>query len=220
MARLLYLQKSTDSINPQGPVHVMHLLDSHEDKDDLWLVLEYFNCTLDAVDHLEMTQLALMSISADTAKGLREMQCAVVVDDDVKPANMAFKARSGRVAHLDLGCARLAGEPPLGSTAGYSAPEIAMGIASDTSPCYGWARTMEYLAFGKIGLGPDDLLCDYVPWVGRAFANLVGQCCHDDPDRRPVVEDLDRNLKKIMGARVRCPRCNAVKFPDGQCPCC
>ena len=206
--------------NPAGPAHVMRLLDTHEDGDDLWMVLELFNATVSKFDPWKITPLALMSIAADSAKGLVEMARAGVVDDDVKPQNIAIKARSGRVVHIDLGCARRSGQKPRGYTPDYVAPEIEQGIPSDTSPCYGWGRTMEFLAIGKIGLGPNYLLSSYVPWMGREFARLVAQCCEPDPDRRPSIEELYRLVKEIVRERRRCPKCNAIRFANGACPTC
>ena len=203
--------------NPGGPAHVMRLLDTHEVEDNLWLALEFFDSPLDSLDPQQMTSLALMSIAADSAKGNVEMIRAGVIDYDVKPANIAFKKRSGRAAHLDLGCARLFGQKPVGYTPDYVAPEIKRRIPSDTSPCYGWARTMEEIVTGKFGLGPDNILSDYVPWVGREFARLVAQCCHEDPRRRPSVTELYERVKFEVLNKKRCRHCNAVMFRDGRC---
>jgi serine/threonine protein kinase len=213
------LERVLASVSP-GPVHVVRLKDRYEDGDNLWLFVEYFDSTLEDLRPMEMTPLALMSIALDSSKGLVEMFRAGVVDDDVKPGNIAFKFRSGRVAHIDLGCARLTGHKPVGYTPHYAAPEIEVGHPSDTSPCYGWARTMEEIVTGKYGLGPSDLLTDCVPWVGREFARLVAGCCHEDPRRRPHVPELYDLVKQEIQRKVRCPRCNAVRFHDAGCVCC
>jgi serine/threonine protein kinase len=206
--------------NPEGPVHVMRLLDICEDSHDLWLVLDYFQATLSDLDPQAMTPLALMNIALDTAKGLVEMVRADVIDDDVKPANVAFKAASGRVAHVDLGCARLSGEKPVGSTAGFNAPEIEHGIPSDTSPCYGWGRTVEWLVTGKTGQGPEFLLDRFVPWIGPTFARVVATCVQHDPNDRPEIDALYEYVKEIVHRRRRCCQCNAVRFDDAACPTC
>ena len=206
--------------NPAGPAHVMRLLHTHEDGDDLWLVLELFNATLSQMASRKLTPLALMSIAVDSAKGLVEMQRAGIVDDDVKPENVALKAASGRVAHIDLGCARLRREKPKGYTPDYAAPEIQCGTPSDTSPCYGWGRTIEFLAAGRIGMAPDTLLTSCVPWIAEPFARLVARCCESDPDKRPSVDKLYRTVKQLVQERRRCSCCNAVMFRDGICPNC
>ncbi len=206
--------------NPRGPVHVMRLLDTCEDNHDLWLVLEYFQATLLDLDPQAMTPLALMNIALDTAKGLVEMARVDVFDDDVKPANIAFKAATGRVAHVDLGCARRSGEKPVGSTVGFNAPEIERGIPSDTSPCYGWGRTMEWLITGLTGQGPEYLLDSFVPWIGPTFARVVATCVQFDPNDRPGIEELYRSVKQIVHQRQRCGQCNAVCFDGTACPNC
>lgn len=206
--------------NPKGPVHVMRLLDTHEDCHDLWLVLEYFQATLLNLDPQAMTPLALMNIALDTAKGLVEMARADVFDDDVKPANIAFKTATGRVAHLDLGCARRAGERPTGATEGFVAPEVERGVPSATSPCFGWGRTMEWLVTGKTGHGPDYFLHQFIPWMGPSLAHVIASCVQYDPDCRPGIDLLYEDVKRIIHKRIRCNRCNAVGFADASCPNC
>jgi len=213
------LQTIQDS-NPGGPVHVAHLLGSCEDGPDLWMVLESFDETVDRIDPAAMVPLALMHIAVDTAKGLVEMHRAGIVDDDVKPYNMAFKTGSGRVAHIDLGYARRSGDIPIGSTVGWTAPEIKDHQPSETSPCYGWARSMEFLTKGKVGLGPDYRLDMFVPWVGSKFAELIAMCCEPDPDDRPSVPQLYEAVKRLVQAKTRCACSNAVRFHDGACPNC
>jgi len=203
--------------NPPRPVHVAELKDTYEDGDNLWLFVEYFDYTLVELRPKEMKPLALMSIALDSSTGLVEMYRAGVIDDDVKPGNIAFKFGSGRAAYIDLGCARLIGHKTVGYTPEYVAPEIRRGHPSDTSSCYGWARTMEEIVTGKFGLGPHDVLSDYVPWVGREFARLVAQCCHHDPNKRPSVVELFERVKYEVQHKQRCPRCNAIKFRDGKC---
>ncbi|MCL4218028.1 MAG: protein kinase [Candidatus Hydrogenedentes bacterium] len=209
--------KHMNSHSRSGPVHVLRLLDTYEDHPNLWLVLEYFDATIDELLPQEVSPLTLMTIAADSAKGLVEMDRVDIVDDDVKPTNIAFKAGSGRVAHLDLGCARFRGEKVIGSTDGFVAPEVRKGVPSDSSPCYGWARTMQFLVTGQTDLAPTTLLSDWLPWVGRDFAKLIVQCCHHNPRRRPSVEDLYNRIKGIVNERKRCRRCNAMVFRDGQC---
>jgi serine/threonine protein kinase len=203
--------------NPSGPGHVMRLLDTYVDGDYRWIALEYFDSTLERIDSSRLTPLALMSIAVDSAKGLVEMYRADVIDDDVKPGNIAFKAESGRAAHLDLGCARLAGEVPVGYTPEYVAPEIRSHKPSNTSPCYGWARSMEYLVIGGGDPGDRHILSDAVPWVGRDFARLVHECRRKNPDRRPPVPALYERMKQIVQRRRRCRCCNAIAFDDGVC---
>lgn len=202
---------------PSGPAHVVRLLAEHSEDDNLWLIQEYFDSTLESFRPECMTPLLLMSIAIESVKGLVEMDRADVVDDDVKPANIAFKYGSGRVAHIDLGCARLRGEPLVGRTPDFAAPEIECGRTSDTSPCYAWARTIEQVTLGKVGLGPSRILSEYVPWVGRRFSALVARCCRLDPHERPSVVELYRDLKHEVSLRERCRRCKAVKFRDSQC---
>ena len=206
--------------NPGGPAHVMRLLDTHQDGLDLWLAVEYYSATLDQLDARAMTPFAVMNVALDTVRGMLEMWRVNIVDDDIKPANVAFKSASGRVAHVDLGCARLRGEPSRGCTEVFGAPELKHGVASDTSPCYGWGRTMEFLVTGRAGFGPDYLLSDCVPWVGRRFARLVAACGHHNPNRRPTVEALVQYVSENVELRKRCPRCNAMCFRDGACPTC
>ncbi len=202
---------------PDGPSHVVHLLDSMEDSPDLWLVLERFDHTADELDPERMTPLALMSIALGSAKGLAEMERAGIYDDDVKPNNIAFKTGNGHVAHIDLGYARRAGEPPRGHTPLYAAPEIVAGRSSETSPCYGWARTMEFLSLGRVGLGPDYRLDQFVPWMGKRFAALAAACAHPDPGARPSITELRLAVKESVHRRRRCVRCNAICFPDAAC---
>lgn len=200
--------------SPDGPSHVVRLIKAIEVNGNLCMVLEPFDETLDQLDAGRMTPLALMSIAVGAAKGLAEMYRAGVVDDDVKPGNIAFKRRSGRVAHIDLDCARRTGEKPVGYTREYAAPEVIACQSSDTSPCYGWGRTMEFLACGKIGLGPDYRLDTFVPWVGAAFAELVARCCMPNPRGRPSVPDLCDLAQHLVRTRVRCRYCKAITFPD------
>jgi serine/threonine protein kinase len=218
--REVEMLKRIQHVNSPGPAHVMRMLNAHEDNRDLWIVLELFSGTLEHLDPACMTPLAFMSIAVDSAKGLVEMERAGVVDDDVKPTNIAFKANSGRAAHLDLGCAHLAGERPVGYTPDFVAPEVEHGVSSPTSPCYGWARSMEYLVTGKSGFGPGDRLDSYVSWMGRETACLIADCCWDDYQRRPSVNEVYRRMKQIVHNRRRCPRCDAVMFHDGMCPKC
>jgi len=215
--REIEMHRRVDQANPSGPVHVMRLLDTYQDGDYLWIALEYFDSTLESIDSSRLTPLALMSIAVDSAKGLVEMYRADVIDDDVKPGNIAFKAGSGRAAHLDLGCARLAGEVPVGFTQEFAAPEILSRKPSDTSPCYGWARSIEHLVSGRRDPDSHHLLSDAVPWVGRDFARLVHECRRTNPDRRPPVPALYERMKQIVQGRRRCRRCNAIAFDDGVC---
>ncbi|MCC6487441.1 MAG: hypothetical protein IT364_08065 [Candidatus Hydrogenedentes bacterium] len=215
--REIEMHRRVAQANPSGPVHVMRLLDTYVDGDYRWIALEYFDSTLESIDSSRLTPLALMSIGVDSAKGLVEMYRADVIDDDVKPGNIAFKAGSGRAAHLDLGCARLAGEVPVGFTQEFAAPEILSRKPSDTSPCYGWARSMEYLAFGGRDPGSHHLLSEAVPWVGRDFARLVNECRQTNQNRRPPVPALYEQMKQLVRSRRRCRRCNAIAFDDGVC---
>lgn len=208
-----------EEADPDGPVHVVRLLRTHECGSNLYMALERFDETLDHLDADRMTPLALMSIALGAARGLLEMHRAGVVDDDVKPANIAFKSASGRVAHIDLDCARLTGEEPIGYTKDYAAPEVMARVSSDNSPCYGWGRTMEFLACGETRPEPGVQLNEIVPWIGKAFAKLVERCCRPNFDERPSVPDLYECVKRIVRARVRCPYCNAIAFPDSSsCP--
>lgn len=209
-----------NSVNGSGPAHVMRLLDSHTRGPDLYITLEHFHATLGDLHYQDMTPLALMRAARDSAKGLVEMESVGIVDDDVKPHNIAFKAASGRVAHVDLGCARRTGEKPRGYTPDYVAPEIEAGEPSDTSPCYGWARTMEFLTTGKIGLGPEYLVADFTPWIGRRFAEFVAMCCSPHPGERPSVPQLYQEVKGIVQERKRCDQCGATRFADAVCVSC
>lgn len=218
--REVSLLRRVMAANTPRAVHVVELKHVYEDRDNLWVMVEYFDSTLLDLRPAEMTPLALMSIALDSAKGLVEMYRARVIDDDVKPGNIAFKHGSGRAAHIDLGCARVIGEKVAGYTPEYVAPEIEAGHPSDTSPCYSWARTMEQIVTGKFGLGPRDLLSDYVPWVGRTFSRFVAQCCLENPHRRPHMTELYDLVKREIQEKTRCPRCNAIRFRDGSCVCC
>jgi serine/threonine protein kinase len=147
------MHRRVEATHPGGAVHVVRQLGIEVQALDCWLVLEAFSATVHELDHRAMTPLAVMSVAVDAAKGLVEMARAGVVDDDVKPENIAFKATSGWVAHIDLGCARLRRQRPVGYTDEYAAPEIRAGFPSDTSPCYAWGRSMEFLVCGTAELG-------------------------------------------------------------------
>ncbi len=201
------------------PRHVVRFFESHEEDGDLWIALELFRETLDSLKPADMTPLALMSISLDSSFGLAEMERAAVIDDDVKPANLAYKD-SGRVAHIDLGGARLSGQRPHCFTPGFTAPEAVQKVPSDTSPCYGWARTIECLVTGKVGFGPDYALDEIVPWVGRDLSRIVMHCAHPDPNHRPTARELAVAVYRIVKAHKRCRRCGALVFHDAPCKRC
>ena len=205
---------------PYGPKHVGHLLHVHEDDLDLYLVLELFDGLVADLSPDDMTALAVMNIALDAANGLVEMDRAGIVDDDVKPANMAFKKRSGRQVHIDLGYARLAGQKPVGYTDDYGAPEIRAGVASSTSPCYGWGRSIEWLCCGRVGVGPKYRLNEFIPWIGKDFALLIARCVEPQPTRRPSVHELHSRVVDCVKRRRRCERCNTLCFGDGGCPNC
>ena len=206
--------------HPRGPGHVMQLLGTHEHAPDLWLALEKFDHTVEELAPERMTPMVLMTVAYGSVKGLVEIEQAGIVDDDVTPKNIAFKSDNGHVAHIDLGYARLPGDPPRGYTEQYAAPEIVNGVPSDTSACYGWARTIEFLCYGRADLGPHHSLHDLLPWVGPRLASLVVACTLPNPERRPSVSELAHTVRDIVRHRRRCPCSNAIMFRDGVCPNC
>jgi serine/threonine protein kinase len=203
------------------PRHVCRLYESFEDGLDFCMVLERFRAPLDTYCYNKSSPHSLISIGLESAKGILEMDRAGIVDDDVKPANMSI-TESGRLAHIDLGCARPFGQPPLGFTVEYVAPEIEAQIASNTSPIFSWGRCMEFFALGSPGLAPANMLCDRLGWIGRKFSDLIMLCCHPEPGLRPTPGELVAAMREIRNASVRCAHCpeGYYRFADAPCRVC
>lgn len=219
--REIKMMQRIAAANAQSLRHTCQIYDWNTKDYDLWFAMEYFHTPLERYDPNFASPYAILSIGMASAKGLLEMWNADVVDDDVKPANLAM-TEDGRLAHIDLGCARLRGERPSGYTEDFAAPELISGKASDTTSVYAWGRMMEYFAYGRTGIYPHYILSDLIPWVGLSFAKLVKDCCNEIPNHRPEPPELVRRMRDIRHQRRRCPRCadQFYMFADAVCPTC
>lgn len=203
------------------PRHVCRIFDAEPNDLDLWIAMEYFDLCLEVFNPALVSPFALIRVGMDSAKGILEMHRAGIINDDIKPDNMGITA-DGRLAHYDLGCARLRNGPSLGYTKDFAAPELLKDKTSDRTDIFSWGKSMEYLASGQTDVNPKRSLSDVVPWIGNQFSELVRDSCQKSPRKRPSQEELVQRMREIRNAHGRCRHCPGeyVIFGDGFCPQC
>jgi hypothetical protein len=153
----------------------------------------------------------------DVARALVAVHAAQVVHRDLKPSNvMIDRSRAEReTAKLldfgisaDLGAGGGSGELTAAGvvlgTAGYVAPEQALGLPADPGfDVYAFgAVAFEVLTGRRVppdGLGPEQLppVSQLRPSVPAALSELVGACLQRDPTRRPTSAALADGLGAI-----------------------
>ena len=161
--------------NSNGPRHVVRAFSAWEDKHDFIMELENFEDSLDSIPPESMQPVVLLNVARETVAGMKELDNASICNDDLKPANFVFKAKSTRIALCDLGVARFYFDDQLqGYTPSFAAPELLENKTSRTAQIYAWAASMEFMLLGAIGPSSEGInLSELIPWVGSEFGEIL-----------------------------------------------
>jgi len=206
-----------------GP-HVPRFVDSGDDGDQPWLVMEHVQGgTLRALlDEAPLPVDRVAALGAWTATALEDLHRQHVVHLDIKPSNLLLpddrQAGAGRVVLIDFGLSHHAQLPdllaeqfhiPMG-TAPYISPEQVLGVRHDPrSDLFALGVTLYHLATGQRPFGNPTsqrglrrrLYQDpvppraLVPDLPRWFQEIVLHCLEVDPDaRHPSAAQLAFDL--------------------------
>lgn len=203
--------------------HVVRCIDGFQSGRHYFIVEEALRTTLDqAFRPGAISPFALMHLGVDTSKAIEEIARAGIVHCDLKPDNFAVSATAQRIVLIDFGTAVPVGSRTRGYTQHLAAPEVQQGRPCETSDVCGWGRLIEFELTGLVGITPRRALTDVVPWVGRRFAEIVSECCREDPGRRPVPVELAEAVRDALSQTRSCPGCGTVQFEDAPAayPCC
>lgn len=180
--------------HPQIP----QLLD-HVEQDEQYLIQEWIpGPNLDElIQHSLFDETQVRQLLAELLPILRHVHQHQVIHRDIKPANIIRHAQTQRYILVDFGAAKaveqaVEQEMPTGTaigSAGYTAPEQAMGKATFASDLYSLGVTCIHLL---TGLHPFDLFSvSEDTWVWRQYLP------------RPVSLELRRVLDKLLQRATR-----------------
>jgi predicted Ser/Thr protein kinase len=219
-------QREAEAIGRLSHPHIVTVYDMGEAEGQLYMAMEL----LEGEDlrrliekRLEIPLADRVRILAQIASGLRYAQSRGVVHRDIKPANIIVTT-SAQVKILDFGLARVAARSAITrrgvilGTPDYMSPEQAMGRVADhrsdtfsaggvfyeflagAKPFRG--KTLHSVLYQILSEEPDSLLT-LQPRLPARLAALVHGMLRKDPEKRPAIDDVSRELDNIHAALRR-----------------
>jgi serine/threonine protein kinase len=206
--------------------HIVKVYDMGEAEGQLYMAMELLDG--DDLRRLGEKKLAIpladrVRVLAQIAAGLRYAHSRGVVHRDIKPANIIVTS-SAQVKILDFGLARVAARSAITrrgvilGTPDYMSPEQAMGRVADhrtdifsaggvfyeflagTKPFRG--KTLHSVLYQILSEEPEPLLT-LKPRLPARVAALVHGMLRKEPDRRPSMDDVSRELDALHAALRR-----------------
>lgn len=170
--------------------------------------IDGLSLTEDVREHGAYAEQDLRDLAVGIAEALAAVHAVGVLHRDVKPGNVLI-GPDGPVL-IDFGLALTAEDPRLTATGyllgtpGYLAPEVLYGDPPTTATdVHSWAATVAFAANGHspAGKGPAMAIMDRVRrgefdlrGVPSSMLSLIRQGLDPEPDRRPTVEQILRQL--------------------------
>jgi hypothetical protein len=233
-------QREAEAIGRLSHPHIVTVYDMGEAEGQLYMAMEL----LDGDDlrrlierRVEIALADRVRILAQIASGLRYAQSRGVVHRDVKPANIVVTG-AAQVKILDFGLARVAARSAITrrgvilGTPDYMSPEQAMGRVadhrSDTFAAGGVfyeflagikpfrGKTLHAVLYQILSEEPEPLLTLH-PRLPARLAALVHGMLRKEPDRRPAIDDVARELESIHAA-LRRSRGRSAWMPPAAAP--
>jgi serine/threonine protein kinase len=218
--------REAEAIGRLSHPHIVTVYDMGEAEGQLYMAMELLDG--DDLRRLGEKKMAIpladrVRILAQIAAGLRYAHSRGVVHRDIKPANIIVTS-SAQVKILDFGLARVAARSAITrrgvilGTPDYMSPEQAMGRVADhrtdifsaggvfyeflagTKPFRG--KTLHSVLYQILSEEPDPLLT-LKPRLPARVAALVHGMLRKEPDRRPSMDDVSRELDAIHAALRR-----------------
>jgi tetratricopeptide (TPR) repeat protein len=149
-------------------------------------------------------------IGIELCRALSAMHSAGLLHRDIKTSN-AMREEGGRILLMDFGLSgEFTGQPALGGTRGYIAPELYRGApASVASDIYAMGVLLFHLASGRYpdeAPGPRRRLIDERPDLPESFTRVVERAIAADPDQRfPSAGAILSALSDSLGASPAAP---------------
>jgi serine/threonine protein kinase len=144
MADSPYARWEVQLLGQLGHAHIAEFYDAIIEKGKLHLIMEL--CPGGTVRQKRLTLPELIHIGIQGGEALRHLHATGFVHCDVKPSHLAISG-DGRVKLVDFGTAAALGEPALGGTARYMAPELKEAPAAHPRlDVYGLGKTLLTLA--------------------------------------------------------------------------
>jgi hypothetical protein len=218
--------REAETIGRLSHPHIVTVYDMREAEGQLYMAMEL----LEGDDlrriiekKFEVPLADRVRLLAQIASGLRYAQSKGVVHRDVKPANIIVTT-GAQAKILDFGLARVAARSAITrrgvilGTPDYMSPEQAMGRVadhrSDTFAAGGVfyeflagmkpfrGKTLHSVLYQILSEEPDSLLTLH-PRLPARLAALVHGMLRKEPDRRPSMDDVSRELDAVHGALRR-----------------
>jgi serine/threonine protein kinase len=218
--------REAEAIGRLSHPHIVTVYDMGEAEGQLYMAMELLDG--DDLRRLGEKKMAIpladrVRILAQIASGLRYAHSRGVVHRDIKPANIIVTS-AAQVKILDFGLARVAARSAITrrgvilGTPDYMSPEQAMGRVADhrtdifsaggvfyeflagIKPFRG--KTLHSVLYQILSEEPDPLLT-LKPRLPARVAALVHGMLRKEPDRRPSMDDVSRELEVIHAALRR-----------------
>ncbi len=172
--------------------HVVAIFDVGRDGDDSWIAMEYVDGVEIGKAVQEPTSTGRLALwLAQAASGIAAAHAGGVVHGDIKPSNILVTS-DGRARVVDFGMATVVGAARIvGGTAGYLAPELAVGgPPTPSADTFALCVTANELR-ARQARGP---------WRGR-LARVIARGLDPSPSARPTMEALATAFRAVAHRR-------------------
>jgi len=177
--------------------NIVTIHEFNADHDPAYLVLEYFagrNLAEYLVEKSSLTAEQLFSILRQAVTGCAKAHSAGILHRDIKPANLLIDD-AGQVKLTDFGLATLmdSSQRRVAGTAGYLAPELALGeVPTQLTDIYALGMTVYTLAAGEN------------PLSGKNLNEALNLAINSKPrDLSELRTDLPDELVKLVSRMIQ-----------------
>jgi serine/threonine protein kinase len=196
--------------NTMNHKNLMKLYTFYEDKSNVFLVSEYFGCSLSKFlqkQQFKITNEFVDKIFIQILDGLEYLHFNNIIHRDLKPSNILIKGNVVKICDFGLSLQTDQDFINPGGTQNFRAPEFTKGIgASKHSDIYALGCILMYLHIGIFvtsNVFPKDPFLKIELVSSEFHKTLIKKMLCDNPGERPLCKDLkqmiseENNIDKI-----------------------